>query len=37
MPVLVVSQNAPPFRLQRLNYLTDREYAGAFEANPFYS
>ena len=35
--VLVVSQGVAPFRLRRLSYLSDPEYAGMFEANPFYS
>jgi len=35
--VLAVIQGAPPFHLERLNYLEDSEHAGTYEANPFYS
>lgn len=34
---LVFIQGEAPYQLQRLNYLTDPESAGQFDANPFYS
>jgi len=34
---LVFIQGEAPYQLQRLNYLTDPENAGQFDANPFYS
>jgi type IV secretion system protein VirD4 len=35
--VIVLQQGQPPYRLQRLDYLHDRESAGLAGANPMYA